>query len=187
MHFYLTLNQDDRVGFSPFKERDKASSVISTLCLPLSYATIQAVQNKLQRSTPLHFWHKELILKDTKLEINKIIRGFGWKASDLTWQEHAPALELDQRPVKVEDNIAEEAFNRLTLGRQLSTGDLRGLARELKMKEDDIKEIAHFNVEQGRAKWVAAVRPTGKGWQCQRCGEKDVEEWPGQYEMAATC
>jgi Superfamily II DNA/RNA helicase required for DNA uptake (late competence protein) len=42
-------------------------------------------------------------------------------------------------------------------------------------------------VEQGRAKWVPAVRKVGNSWQCQRCGERNVEEWPGQYEMAATC
>ncbi|HBP64179.1 MAG TPA: hypothetical protein DD730_07900 [Desulfosporosinus sp.] len=113
---------------------------------------------------------------------------FGWNTSDLTWQEYNPALTVvEGPPLKVEENEVDEAFNRLTLGRQLSMGDLRRLARELKIKEDEIKKLAQKNVEQGRAKWIPAVRSTGKGWQCQRCGARDVEEWPSQYGMAATC
>jgi len=187
MHFFLTLNQDGSVGCSPFQERVKESRVTSTLCLPLSYATIQAVQKQLCRRTPFDFWYKGSSRKEPKLEISKILKGFGWNESDLTWKEYSPEHAMGQGPVEAQVNEAEKAFNRLTLGRQLSTGDLRGLARELKVEEVDIKKFAHFNVEQGRAKWVPAVRPTGKSWQCQRCGERDVEEWPGQYEMAATC
>ncbi|KGP77098.1 restriction endonuclease subunit R [Desulfosporosinus sp. Tol-M] len=188
MHFFLTLNKDGRVGFSPFRERDaQDSSVVSYLCAPLSCATIQAVQEQLRRRDPFTFWHKGSIRKDSKLEIIKILKGFGWNASDLTWKEYGPALTIGQVSPEEQDNEAGKAFNQLTLGRQLSMGDLRGLARELKIKEDDIKKFAHFNVEQGRAKWVPAVRKVGNSWQCQRCGERNVEEWPGQYEMAATC
>src|SRR5680860_376951 len=188
MHFFLTLYKDGSVGFSPFcKTDDHEPSVISYLCVPLSCATIQAVQAQLRRRDPFDFWHKGVRTKDTKLEILKILKGFGWNASDLTWKEYSPSPVIGQAPLEVQDNASEKAFNRLTLGRQLSLGDLRGLARQLKIKEDDIKKLAHFNVEQGRAKWVPAVRRIGNGWQCQRCGERDVEEWPSQYEMAATC
>ncbi len=94
---------------------------------------------------------------------------------------------MNQGPLEEEYNEVELAFNLLTLGRQLSIRDLRGLARQLKIKEDDIKKLAHSNVEKARAQWVPAVRPIGNGWECQRCGERDVEEWPSQYERAATC
>lgn len=188
MRFFLTLNKDGIVGFSPFQESDDMhSSVTSTLYAPLSCATIQIVQEQLRRRGPCDFWYKGTRLKDTKLEILKILKGFGWNASDLTWKESSPTVSMGQGPLKEQDNKAEKAFNRLTLGRQLSTRDLRGLARQLKIKEDDIKKLAHFNVEQGRAKWVPAVKRIDRGWQCQRCGERDVEEWPSQYEMAATC
>ncbi|MFZ3131286.1 MAG: DEAD/DEAH box helicase family protein [Desulfosporosinus sp.] len=188
MHFFLTLNKDGSVGFSPFRERDAQDSrVVSYLCAPLSCATIQAVQEQLRRRDPFTFWYKGSIRKDTKLEIIKILKGFGWNASDLTWKEYSPVPTIGQGSLEEQNNEAGKAFNRLTLGRQLSMGDLRGLARELKIREDDIKRFAHFNVEQGRAKWVPAVRKVGNSWQCQRCGERDVEEWPSQYEMAATC
>ncbi len=189
MHFFLTLNKEDSVGFSPFRERDDQDSrgATSHLCVPLSYATIQAVQERLGQRNPFDFWPKASKRKDTKLEIQNILKGFGWKVSDLTWQEHTPTLVSGQGLVEEQDNEVEKEFNRLILGRQLSMGDLRRMARQLKIKEDDIKKLAHCNVEQGRAQWIPAVRPLGNGWQCQRCGERDVEEWPGQYALAATC
>lgn len=188
MHFFLTLSKDGSVGCTPFQERDdQNSSVISYLCTPLSRVTIQAVQEQLCRRDAFDFWFKGSTRKDIKLQILAILRGFGWNVSDLTWKDYSPALAIGQGPQEEQNNEAERAFNRLTLGRQLSMRDLRGLAHELKIKEHDIKKLAHSNVERGRAKWIPAVTPIGNGWQCQRCGERDVEEWPSQYEIAATC
>ena len=210
MQFFLTLNRDDSVGSCPFLDKGNPDSIVLTYLLaPLSYATIQAVQEQLHRRDPLRFWHKASKQFETKHRIVKILEGFGWNASELTWQEDNPALNLAQglpqeagkdyeveAEVEVEAQVATEeateeaatkAFNQLTLGRQLSLGDLRRLAHQLNIEEDDLKKIAHRNVEQGRAKWVPAVRSIGQGWQCQRCGERDVEEWPSQYGRAATC
>ncbi len=194
MHFFLTLNKDGSVGFSPFQERiNQDSKVTSYLCAPLSYATIQAIQEQLQQRDPFGFWDKGFSRKDPKHQILKILKGFGWNASDLTWKENSPSLEFGQDSLEDEDQAhekdkeVEKAFNRLTMGRQLSMGDLRRLARQLKSQDEDIKKLAQFNVEQGSATWVPAVKPVGNGWQCQRCGEREVEEWPSQYEMAATC
>ena len=80
-----------------------------------------------------------------------------------------------------------EAFQELTWGRQLSVQDLHILARELKAPEEDIIRLADTRVRQGRAQWVPAVKRVAGGWQCQRCGERDVEEWPGRQGLAATC
>jgi len=189
MHFFLTLDKADNVGFSPFLERDDQDSrgVTCYLCAPLSYAIIQAVQERLSRRKPFDFWGKLSKRKDTKLQIQNILKGFGWNESDLTWQEYAPSLAMNQAPLEEQDHESKLSFNMLTRGRQLTMGDLRRLARQLKITEDDIKKLAHGNVEQRRAQWVPAVRPIGNGWQCQRCGEREVEEWPSQYALAATC
>jgi len=188
MQFFLTLNKDGSVGYSPFAEKeDQDKRVTSILCAPLSFATIQAVQEQVRLRDPFDFWYKESKRMNTKLKILKILKRRGWNASDLIWKEYSPALEIGLGTLGEQDIEAEKAFNRLTVGRQLSMGDLRGLARKLQINEDDIKKLAHYNVEQGSAKWVPAVRPIGNGWQCQRCGESDVEEWPSQHEMAATC
>ncbi|MGI6119539.1 MAG: DEAD/DEAH box helicase family protein [Desulfosporosinus sp.] len=188
MHFYLTFNKDGRVGFSPFPERDVQDlSVTGYLCAPLSYATIQFIQDQLGRRESFAFWFRGAKRKDPKLEILKILKGLGWNASDLIWKEYRPVPVAAQGPLAKQTNAAGKAFKRLTAGRQLSIGDLRCLAHQLKIKEDEIIKFAHCNVEQGKAKWVPALRKVGNGWQCQRCGERDVEEWPSQYEMAATC
>lgn len=187
MRFFLTVNKDGSIGFSPFRERiEQDSSVTSTLSVPLSCAIIQAVQEQLSHRNPFDLWCKKFKPMDIKLEVLKVLKAFGWNVSDFMWQD-APAQALGQGPLKKQNDEAQKAFNRLTLGRQLSMGDLLRLGRELKIKEDDIKRIAHSNVKQGRAKWIPAVRPIGNGWQCQRCGERDVEEWPSLYGMAATC
>lgn len=188
MDFFLRLDKKGNVSFSPFRERSKWNcGVISYLSTPLSMSNIQIVQERLQRRDPFIFWDKGSNQVDNKLKIMKMLKEFGCNESDLTWQECPPSLELSQGPLVEKDNEVEIAFNFLTLGRQLSMRDLRGLARQLKINENDIKKLAHSNVEKGRAQWVPAVRPIGNGWQCQRCGERDVEEWPSQYEMAATC
>jgi len=189
MHFFLTLNKADNVGFSPFRERDDqdSSGVTCYLCTPLSYATIQAVQERLSRRKPFDFWGKVSKRKDTKLQIQNILEGFGWNESDLTWQEYTPTLAMKQAPLEEQDHESKILFNNLTRGRQLSMGDLRRIACQLKITEDDIKKLAHGNVEQGRAQWVSAVRKIGNSWKCQRCGEREVEEWPSQYALAATC
>ncbi|HZK54587.1 MAG TPA: DEAD/DEAH box helicase family protein [Desulfosporosinus sp.] len=187
MHFFLTFNKDGGVGFSPLREWDNQnSSVTSFLTMPLSYSTIQTVQEKLCRRDPFDFLHKRCKRIATKAEIIKILERLGGNPSDLNWQEYSASKTIDQRPLE-EDNEVGNTFDRLTLGRQLSLGDLRRLARELKITEDTIKRLAHGNVEQGRAKWVPGVSSIGKGWQCQRCGERDVEEWPSQYGISATC
>ncbi|MHB8073579.1 helicase-related protein [Desulfosporosinus fructosivorans] len=188
MKFFLRLDIKGNVSFSPYKEMGKqGNDVVSYLSTPLSLRNIQIVQERLHRRGPFTFWDKRSIQKDNKLEIMKILKGFGWNEADVTWQECPPILAMSQGLLEEKDKEVEIAFNLLTRGRQLSMRDLRGLARQLKIKEDDIKKLAHSNVEKGRAQWVPAVRSIGTGWQCQRCGERDVEEWPSQYEMAATC
>ncbi|MDR3543074.1 MAG: helicase-related protein [Desulfosporosinus sp.] len=189
MNFFLTLNKNGNVSFSPFREKDKLDSgIINYLGTPLPLANIQVVQERLQRRGLFNFWHKGPSRKDTKLEILKIIKALGWAGQAFTWEDVDVTSEISQNRTDEErDKEVGKAFNRLVLGRQLSCNDLRGLARELKIDNEVIIKLAHSSVEQGSAQWVPAVRPNGGGWQCQRCGEKDVEEWPSFYGMAATC
>jgi competence protein ComFA len=189
MNFFLTLDNNGNVSFSPLRGMDKSNAVvISYLSVPLSLAAIQLVQERLQRWYPFNCWYRWSKRKDPKTEILKILKSFGLDAMEFTWKEicSPSAIRLEQLDRDKEDRVWK-AFNRFVLGRQLSIEDLRRFARELRIEEEEIKQLAHFNVEQGRAQWVPAVKQLGRGWQCQRCGEKDVEEWPSNYGMAATC
>ena len=189
MNFFLTLNKNGDVSFSPFQERAKLdANVMSYLSTPLPLAFIQVVQQQSDRREPFSFWHKEPKQKDLKLKILKILKAFGWDSFDFTWKEVSLTSSIHQ--VRMEEDQEDEGrkvFNRLVLARQLSIGDLHGLARTLRIKDEAIINFAHFNVEQGRAQWVPAVKRLGSGWQCQRCGDKNVEEWPSLYGAAATC
>lgn len=185
MYFYLTLDTDDNVSFSPLPERDKlGSNVKSYLSLPLDYLTVQSVLKHLQRQRFTKTLAKRFRLKSQNLqeEIRKILVSLGRKEL-FTWQNPGFSLAVDQ----TQQSRKQEAFDQLVSGRQLSSSDLRRLARELKLNDTESLYLAHRNVEQGNAQWVPAVRPQGKGWQCQRCGEKNVEEWPSLHGSAATC
>jgi len=193
MHFYLTLKEDGNVSYSPFREIDRLDSgVISYLSEPLALVNIQVIQERLRQRKLFDFrpgGHKQ---RDIKLEVLKIVQELSWDRPSFIWEEVNPAApasrdRLVEGREEERDNEARKAFNRLVLGRQLSFADLRVLARQLKLEAEEITELAHSCVQQGGAQWVPAVKPHGSGWQCQRCGEKDVEEWPSVYGMAATC
>jgi len=189
MYFFLTLNETGNVSYSPFQERGKADlDGHSYLSVPLPLAVIQVVQERLYQRNRFAFWHKGAKHQDTKLEILKLLKAFGLDTSDFTWKEVCPAAANCQNQLDEErDPEVQKAFNRLVLGRQLSLSDLRGLAKELKIEAEEITKLAHSSVTQGSAQWVPALKLHGSGWQCQRCGEKDVEEWPSLYGRAATC
>ncbi|MDR3599931.1 MAG: DEAD/DEAH box helicase family protein [Desulfosporosinus sp.] len=188
MRFFLTLKENGKVSFYPAGMMDKLDSgVISFLRAPLSLANIQVVQKRLQQER-FAFWFKRSKAKDTKQQVLKIGKELGWDLQEFTWQDLDPTSGSGQD--QQGDERAQEvgqAFSRLVKGRQLSCADLRGLARELKIEAEEIIKLAHSSVEQGSAQWIPAVKPHGSGWQCQRCGERDVEEWPSLYGMAATC
>ncbi|TGE33925.1 helicase-related protein [Desulfosporosinus sp. Sb-LF] len=192
MNFFLTLNENGDVSFSPFLERDKLDlGVISVLNTPLPLAAIQVVQERLNRGKHFSFWHRST-RRETQTEILKILKVFGWNTLDFAWEEISRPTLIPQELLNkdrngYQDNQVRKAFNQLVLGRQLSNGDLHGIARELKIDNEEITKFAHLNVQQGRAQWVPSVKAQGRSWQCQRCGEKDVEEWPSLYGMAATC
>ena len=190
MQFFLTLKKDGNVSFFPSPVMDKRESgIMSYFNTPLTMASIMLIQERLNRKTQFLMGRQGYKQKDIKLKILEIIKEFGWDTQEFTWREVCPTPVIYH-----EDRLDEErfqkvrkAFNQLVLGRQLLSGDLRGLARELKVDEEEIICLAHSSVEKGSAQWVPAVKKLGHGWQCQRCGELDVEEWPSFYGMAATC
>jgi len=189
--FFLTLNENNDVAFSPFQEQDKLSSgVISYLSAPLPLAIIHDVLDRLPSKKPSILWDRKKKPQNIRSYIMKIFEDFIWDTKDVTWKEVSRSSSSGEDPLDLGrdiENVARKAFNQRVLGRQLLIRDLRGIAQELKLKDDEIIKFAHYNVEQGRAQWVPSVKQTKRGWQCQRCGEKDVEEWPSFYGVAATC
>lgn len=187
--FYLTLNENHDVGFSPFQEQDKQNSgVISYLSAPLPLSIIHHVLDRLPSKKSFILWNRKT--KRIRNYITQILEDYSWDIKNVIWKEVSGSSFSGEDPLHLGrdiENVAWQAFNQRLLGRQLSIRDLRVLAIELHLKDDEIVKLAHYNVEQGRAEWVPSVKQTKKGWQCQRCGEKDVEEWSSLYGVAATC
>lgn len=190
MNFFLTLKKDGNVSFFPSPMKDKRDSgIMSYFSRPLSIANVILILERLNRQTLFPTGHQKNQPIDIRFKILEIMKGFGWEAQEFVWRE------IDSTSViRNEDRLDEErlpevlkAFNQLVPGRQLLSGDLRRLARELKVDDEEIIRLAHSSVEKGSAQWVPAVKKLRRGWQCQRCGEIDVEEWPSHYGMAATC
>lgn len=180
MRFLLTIDEKENVGFTPFFEGDKLSvGIISYLSEPLPLMNIQQILDKIKPS-----------IKYTKAEILKIIRTFIWGDLDFNWKEcnSTPFNTVEEKAAVVDrEDVSQRYFIKLVSGRQLSIGDLKALSRQLRRKDEEILRYAQTNVLEGRAEWVPAIKRHAKGWQCQRCGEQDVEEWPSHYGVAATC
>ncbi|EHQ92245.1 DEAD/DEAH box helicase family protein [Desulfosporosinus youngiae] len=189
--FYLTLKENHDVGFSPFQEQDKlGAGVIGYLSAPLPLSMIHNVQHRLSGKKPMIVWNRKDKSESIKRHITKIVEDLSWDTKNMTWKEVRGCSSSGENPLDLgrdKRNAFWQAINQRLLGRQLSIRDFQGLAQELTIEEDEIIKLAHYNVEQGKAQWVPSVERTKRGWQCQRCGEKDVEEWSGFYGPAATC
>lgn len=192
MLFFLTLNKNEDVSFSLLREWDKQDFGVSYLRTPLPLAVIEGIRDQLKRRTLFDFWDLGKS-KTTQQRIDKLLKAIFRDSLELNWAEFNPGPLRHQG--QLESRLEEKSkpditirFSELVLGRQLSSRDLRGLAQELKVTEEKVIELAHNNVVLGRAQWVPSVKQkASSGWQCLRCGQEDVEEWPSFYGMAATC
>lgn len=187
MRFFLTLDEDGDVSFSPIREMDKLSPKVSYLKVPLPLSVIQVIQSRMHERGILGFWSKDGNYDRTKAKLLRVLNDQDWGVAELTWEESFVTSNLQMIHSIDTADPKYQAFDQLVHGKQITSGDLRVLARELKIEEGTIIEFAQANVEWKKAKWIPAVLPQGSGWQCQRCGEKDVEEWPSYYGRAASC
>ncbi|AET70878.1 superfamily II DNA/RNA helicase required for DNA uptake (late competence protein) [Desulfosporosinus orientis DSM 765] len=190
MLFILTLNKDCEVGFIPFQAGVTLDSkVIHCLSEPLPLAVIQTVSETLPKKPPLHPWGQKKNPELTKKQILKALKRLLGDSKDFAWEDVSgerrfyPGVEGQAQ----KERVACFDFNQIVRGKQLSSGDLQRLARDLGVKGDIISQFAQQNVRGGWAEWVPSVKQVKGKWQCQRCGEKDLEEWPSIYGRALTC
>jgi competence protein ComFA len=99
---------------------------------------------------------------------------------------------------KTQDNLKEadegekyilkaREFSLRSQNRQLSESDLQRLGQEIGFSYQEVLKLCTQQVQAEQAEWVPAVTKVGRGWQCMRCGETQVKEWPSIYGLAATC
>ncbi|AFQ46345.1 helicase-related protein [Desulfosporosinus meridiei] len=189
MLFFLTIEDKYILRFRPFEESANFDSrVVCYLSAPLPLAIIQWAAEQLTRGQARDFCGENLEVM--KKRISKVLNEYS-SGLDLKWKvpERYSSAEDSMTLGKEVGNGNEtwHAINQLVSGKQLSVRDLRALAKDFSLKDREIIDLVHNNVLQGTAQWVPSVKRNSKGWQCQRCGEKDVEEWPSFYGLAATC
>ncbi|AFM43448.1 superfamily II DNA/RNA helicase required for DNA uptake (late competence protein) [Desulfosporosinus acidiphilus SJ4] len=190
MYFFLTLNKNGDVGYFPAGEKDRLPPGICCLKRPLPLGLIQNAQDWTNKRKKGRFWGsglKERQCDRVKSELCRLLNGQEWNVPKLSSQEDFVTSDCQLASSIDGRELMFQAFDELVLGRQLSWGELKILARELRCEAEIILAFAHLNVERNMAEWVPAVVPQGKGWQCQRCGERNIKEWPSYYGRAGTC
>ncbi|HWQ89044.1 MAG TPA: DEAD/DEAH box helicase family protein, partial [Desulfitobacteriaceae bacterium] len=83
--------------------------------------------------------------------------------------------------------LENREFNFCIRGRQLTDKELGQLAVQIGSDLQTVLRWAHLRVLKGWGEWILSIRPEGKRWRCQRCGEMELEEWPGIGSNMATC
>ncbi len=177
MRFFLTDVQGIGLRFSPFPEMDKfffkRETEYLSLGIPLAFletiVTESMSKSKLKAKLNKEFNHQEDYLMDRSCEWRKV--------------EKLPGLETFEEAF---DHKIKE-FDLYIRGHQLTENELGRLAVQIGIDFEDIIRIAHQKVLRGWGEWVPTVRLEGKKWRCQRCGETELEEWPGVLGMMATC
>ncbi|MDD4345644.1 MAG: helicase-related protein [Desulfitobacteriaceae bacterium] len=175
MHFFLTYVEEIGFRFSPFPEMDKhffkKDTEFLNIGLPLAF--LETIVPKTMSKHNI----KEKLNKKFKFQGNSSgLRGCEWqKAGNMTGS------------VDFEGGDKTGDFDLYIRGHQITENELERLAVQIKADPEAIKRLVHMRVLMGWGEWIPAVRLEGKRWRCQRCGETELEEWPGVWGMMETC
>ncbi|MHB8125955.1 MAG: DEAD/DEAH box helicase family protein [Desulfitobacteriaceae bacterium] len=176
MRFFLTNVEEIGLRFSPFPEMDKFFFERETEYLSpgLPLAFLETIVSK-NMSKP-----------KIKVKLNKELNHQGNSLySSCEWQKAENMTGLVAFDAAFDNKIRE--FNLYIRGHQFTENELGRLAVQIGIDFEDIIRLAHQRVLKGWGEWIPTVRLEGKKWRCQRCGETELEEWPGVLGMMATC
>lgn len=192
MLFYLMHTPAGEFQLSPFPELDKLFQEreqrdmlpfrILTPGIPLAYLEPILARVSARRGTRTGLETEGFILKMIAKE--DALQKFDWKWQDLGQQDLKQMRGNEN--LSLERSAGDVLADRLS-GRQLTEDELSVLAAGIGLSADMLWRQAHIRVRAGLGEWVPAVRRGSKGWYCERCGESELEEWPGLYGRSFTC
>lgn len=177
MYFFLSYVEEIGFRFSPFPEMDKLFFKKETEYLnvgvPLAFLETVVLKNMSKHEI------KEKLNKKLKYRVDSSgLSGCEWqKAGNMTGRVDFGAG----------DNKIEKEFDHYIRGHQITENEFGRLAMQIETDIEAVRRMVHQRVLMGRGEWIPAVRLVGKRWCCQRCGETELEEWPGVWGMTATC
>ena len=177
MRFFLTDVEEIGLRFSPFPEMDKFFFNRETEYLSpgLPLAFLETIVSETMSKAKLK-------VKLSK-ELNRQADSLSYSSCEWQKAENLTGLEAFGEAF----NNKTREFGLYIRGHQLTENELGRLAVQLGIDFEDILRLAHQRVLKGWGEWVPTVRQEGKKWRCQRCGETELEEWPGVLGMMSTC
>ena len=212
MLFYFYLANNGKLYLTPLKEKGQEEGQVLLPGLPLSYAQyvlqeVQTRKNGVSKLLSQRLFKPPLVgseeskREELKREILKILRktpelaklNWQWQCGgqplergkdDCLSREEKQELALRQKP---DCQGLREDFRQRIEGRLLTGADLKRLAGEWGLSFEEVIRCCQEVADQGEAEWLVAVKKEQGTWQCQRCGETQLEEWTSIYGAAATC
>jgi competence protein ComFA len=190
MHFFLTMIEQIGPRFSPFPEMDKFCFQKEAEYLPAGLPLILLEKIFLLHEAENSQSGAELSMMSPAELLDKLAEIFTGRGGSLPmdsrqWQR------VGNRPVEKAGGCAsspeKEEFDSCLRGRQLTEQELDRLAAQLGCDPQTVLRWAHLRVLKGWGTWIPCVRPEGRKWRCQRCGETELEEWPSIWGNMATC
>ncbi len=186
MQFYLTLSRGHKLGVSPFphiEEGDRPDNQLIAVLKPgLPLNMVKAVMERWQ---------------DKPCDRDKIIlqlsRTLNLRAGQiLTWEPYISG-QWAKSPAKLGEKTepriqsGQHIFLEQLRGRQLTEDELRSYGKGCGLTEEESLQLAHKLVLKKEGIWVPAMVKERWGWQCMRCGSREIEGWPAWFGEGASC
>ena len=190
MHFFLTMIEQIGLRFSPFPEVDKFFYKKETEYLPAGLSLF-LLEKIFYKNISENLDYSTGLLKMSKPELQAKLeeRLKGWRdllpAGSWHWQQ------AETWPGRVASEYASppesREFGSCIRGRQLTDKELGRLAVQIGSDLQSVLRWAQLRVLKGWGEWIPGIRLEGQKWRCQRCGETELEEWPGIGGNLVTC
>ena len=181
MLFYVLIDENGAIKFSPVPDMDKLLKKVLRPGLPLSY---------------LQYYLKDLLSSDSrvfkkvphdieKIIINQVVKGL--KKDGATFETH---FDWYKEEFNSKRQLTEENYSVVLTavqGKRITEGELSALARTMEISNDDLLATINEVVSRGLGEWLPALSRYRSGWICERCNSRQIQEWPSLYGKAATC
>ncbi len=182
MLFYVLIDENGDIKFSPVPDMDKLFKRVLRPGLPLSY---------------LQYYLKDILSSDSrfskklshnmeKIIINQVVKGLkkDGTISEINFDWHEEEFNSKRQ-------LSEESYSVVLTavqGKRITEGELSALARTKGISDDELLVTINEVVSRGLGEWLPALSRDQSGcWICERCNSRQIQEWPSLYGKAATC
>lgn len=188
MYFYIVLDNYNNIIFSPCLQVDKLFNKDAKYLfpsLPLSVLEEQLRGWTENKNTNKNKPEKIIAVLKSLLKNKQedISFAFGWR--DIQDEEVKSCGSVSSVTEIASKHYGK--FRDITKGRQIAEKEIDILACALKVSREDIVHLMQLSVHKKEGILIPAIKKEKARWICQRCGEIELEEWPGLWGAVRTC